>query len=572
MAFKGESYIPLIIRVKPTEGDIWRVRDNGMLFGIPLKGGDFIEWTGAAWQLRPDLHYKLDDGSVEGVQDEAITTEFAPRESGSYAADTKRMYNGLLYIRNNTAGDDTEWVASHWTQTTVLSTLPTFEKPLVQNAATGRVSNNGSNLLVTGTNAWAEGNGTVLTTTCTEAISNTNVIPVATVMDVKPGMFANGSKITAVDADNLTITITDTISLAAHDYVTVLNGATGFFAHTEGSGTGADGIGAHAEGFQTFARANMSHAEGYTTEANGHSSHAEGYVTVAGDRAAHAEGGHTMANGEASHAGGIDSVATGRAAFATGKNCVAAHENSFAVGYYTFALGYNSVALGNTSNLIPDTFTVQSAEYSEEDAQYILTLSGAATNDWINREICYAWIDNQYSVWAEAVSGATNKIAVYPDDFPDGTTADSFIGMQVQLPETGALHEYDVVIGQRAVARGGASIAIGYKATALEDQSLAMNGGTTTGSNSIAIGSDAVATSPNSIAIGFGTKCGYRAGIALGYWNSDDNAPFVIGRGESDIARDDVFKIDSTNHVWIKNSQGTLVDLTAALITANIIG
>lgn len=540
MAFKGESYIPLIIRVKPTEGDIWRVRDNGMLFGIPLKGGDFIEWTGAAWQLRPDLHYKLDDGTGAGVQDEAITTEFAPRESGSYAAGTKRMYNGLLYIRNNTVGDDTEWVASQWTQTNVMAQMPNpiYEKPLFKDV-NGIVTNNGRDLVVIGQNAWAEGRGTVIQVTCLEAVTDANTVHVNDIAGVKAGMLINAvggyettgpCSVVSVNAANSTITLNMQVTFAANTTITIMAGAVGDYSHSEGRGNFAAGY------------------------------------------AAHAEGNLAVASGEASHAGGSNTLATSKASFATGLGSVANGEASFAAGYHTLALGYHSAALGNTDNIVPTTRTVQAAEYDEYDKYFTLTLDGSADAEWINRGIERAWVDNQYLVWAEPVAGASSQITVDPYDFPDGITADDFVGMQVRLPRSGALSEYAVAVGQKAIACGGSSTAIGYSATALGGQALAMCGGTAADSDSIAIGAASRTDAANAVAIGLGTKCGAARGTALGCWNSADNVPFVIGGGTSNADRADIFKIDNSNHVWIKNSQGTLVDLTAALITANIIG
>lgn len=546
MAFKGESYIPLIVRVKPAEGDIWRVRDNGMLFGIPLKGGDFIEWTGSAWQLRPDLHYKLDDGSIEGVQDEAIALEFEPLDEDSYAEGTKRMYNGLLYIRNNTAGDDTEWVASHWTQTNVMAQIPNpmYGMPLVK-GANGIVTNNGRSLVVTGTNAWAEGNGTVNQVQCTADVTDANVVPLSSVARIQPGMIFDAvggyehpgdCHITAIDYANNTVTVGQLVSIAEDTVVTIKTGATGLVAHSEGLGNSAEGDYSHAEGKYTIARGHEAHAEGGYTAAAGVASHSEGNTTVAFGNYSHAEGSSTIAYGATSHVGGEEMVAGGSYSFAHGKG--------------TFA--YN---------------VITACVFNSGTDKYDVTLDSDIDSDWYDRNQKFVLVGDNLDILAQAEPLSADSVAL---TLPGTVDAASLIGTTMCFPATGAFGYGAVAIGDattledNAVAVGKAAIAAGYGA-------IAMNGGNAAGDGSFAVGTKANPTGMDTIALGTGTRMDQSNGIALGKYNDDDSVPFVIGQGYSNDTRADIFKIDNDKHVWICDSNGTLVDLTALLITANIL-
>lgn len=104
------------------------------------------------------------------------------------------------------------------------------------------ITNNGVSLICSGTNAWAEGNGTK---------------------------------------------------------------STGDQSHAEGYSTEASANYTHAEGCYSKALQGSSHAEGFNTTANAVAAHAEGYESVASGSHSHAEGSGCTASGKASHAGGM---------------------------------------------------------------------------------------------------------------------------------------------------------------------------------------------------------------------------------------------------------------------------
>lgn len=284
---------------------------------------------------------------------------------------------------------------------------------------------------------------------------------------------------------------------------------------------------------------------------------AEGQVNRATGTCSHAEGSHNTAAGENSHV--------------EGNYCFAFGENSHASGNYMYALGERSFAHGRPQAQGNER-TVVAATLDAENYEFILTLD-AITAEWVTRNIGFAVIDNTYAIqaWLPDDEGDPNRICVSQDDLPEGTTAAELVGMRVDLPVAGAFYDDAIALGENAAATEGAAVAIGKNAVAGADQSLALLGGKTLSSNSIAMGSAAVTDAPNAVAIGLGTKSSRSKGLALGSYNADDEALFVVGCGDNDMSRADCFKIDANHHIWVKDSHGTLVDLTAALIAANIL-
>jgi hypothetical protein len=103
------------------------------------------------------------------------------------------------------------------------------------------------------------------------------------------------TKIVAVDQENWTITVEETLSADKP-----LNNEV---AYTYTSGIAA-GEGSHAEGVGTFAFGDGSHAEGYESNASGWNAHAEGKQSFAGGEASHAEGDNTIAASNTQHVQG----------------------------------------------------------------------------------------------------------------------------------------------------------------------------------------------------------------------------------------------------------------------------
>lgn len=137
--------------------------------------------------------------------------------------------------------------------------------------------------------------------------------------------------------------------------------ASGKHSHAEGDETIASGDNAHAEGTATKATHPHAHAEGFRTEATATGAHAEGSGAKAITTTAHAEGQDTVASGDASHAQGRASVASGAYSHASGYGTRATGEGSHAVGKYNDD-GSALFVVGNGSGLNnrKDVFKVDS--------------------------------------------------------------------------------------------------------------------------------------------------------------------------------------------------------------------
>lgn len=111
-------------------------------------------------------------------------------------------------------------------------------------------------------------------------------------------------------------------------------GATGNYAHAEGTGTRATGFASHAEGYNNSssggATGNYSHSEGQATRASGIAAHAEGNSTSASGREAHAEGVACTASGDHSHAEGCYTTASSESQHAAGRYNVADSSGTYA--------------------------------------------------------------------------------------------------------------------------------------------------------------------------------------------------------------------------------------------------
>lgn len=129
-------------------------------------------------------------------------------------------------------------------------------------------------------------------------------------------------------------------------------GATGDYAHAEGSGTRATGTASHAEGYTSTASAEYSHAEGYRSTASGARSHAEGNSNTAGAVASHAEGSMNTATGYAAHAEGMYCNASGDHSHAEGYHTEASGDDQHVSGHYNIEDTNDAYAeiIGNGTN------------------------------------------------------------------------------------------------------------------------------------------------------------------------------------------------------------------------------
>ena len=280
-----------------------------------------------------------------------------------------------------------------------------------------------------------------------------------------------------------------------------LNTASGDYSHAEGYYNEASGLDSHAEGFQNTASGTYSHAEGTDTVASGTASHAEGSISTASGTYSHAEGG-SSAIGANSHSEGNRTEASGSCSHAEGDRSKAVGDNSHAEGCITNASGNFSHAEG----------------YATKATQRYAHSEGA------------------------------------------GTTASGDCAHSEGRDTTASAH-YSHAEGETSTASGTASHAEGG---CLRDggNNITNVAPIASGARSHAEGCETVASGTNSHAQGFGTRATGDQSFAAGKYNDDGTALFVIGNGNADNDRSDVFKVDSSGNTWVLIG-GVLTQITS---------
>lgn len=126
--------------------------------------------------------------------------------------------------------------------------------------------------------------------------------------------------------------------------------------------------------------------------------------------------------------------------------------------------------------------------------------------------------------------------------------------------------------GERTEATAGRAHAEGYMTKASAADAHAEGSNTrASGEDSHAEGDGCTASGKASHAGGRGTRMSADGGTAIGNFNSDDTALFVVGNGTDTDNRNDVFKVDSNGQTYITNYSGNLVKLRGAgIATFNV--
>jgi len=262
----------------------------------------------------------------------------------------------------------------------------------------------------------------------------------------------------------------------------------------QSTGSSATGITSFAFGNEVIASGYYSHAEGNKTTASGNKSHAEGNLTLAIGLVSHAEGSKTSAVGDASHAEGSETIASGDASHAEGSETIASGDASHAEGSETTASGDYSHAEG--------TSTIASGQSSHSEGQ-LTTASGNYSH-------------------AEGI-----------------ITSASGLGSHSEGVNT-------LASGNQSHAEGGGTISQGANSHA--------EGGSTrsVGTGSHAEGLSTSAITSYSHSEGYGTITYEPYQHVSGRWNNTTNANqyFIIGRGTSNAARANAFRVDSAGNVY----------------------
>lgn len=394
-----------------------------------------------------------------------------------------------------------------------------------------KISNNGANLTVTGTNAWAEGKNTQATGKfshaegeSSEASSNAAHAEGSLTVSSAWATHAEGggTKATASTAHaegyrseasgacshaegGTDAQMTYAPTKATGDYSHAEGTATtasGLRSHAEGESSTASGEIAHAEGLGTTASGNHAHSEGNQTSASGIDSHAEGLSTQATGVRCHAEGTRTVASGNQAHAEGYGGRATGETSHVEGSLCIAGATSAHAEGGATLALGKDSHAEGygdSTRYNNPQDVAEGAYTYRLPDD---VSMGGAQ----------HIYIPSQ-KFTAKIMSSAGPTITV---DEP--APADIPVGEEIILITDGATGQASHAEGYKTLAEGYCSHAEGYNTKADGPYAHAEGyNSVASGSYSHAEGSDTHATDAYAHAEGYNTTASETYAHAEGY-------------------------------------------------------
>ena len=349
-------------------------------------------------------------------------------------------------------------------------------------------------------------------------------------------------KVTYVDVDTNTIEISGYTTAENGDSVYRKNGfASGDGAHAEGLGCNAVGYGAHAGGYESVARGNYTFAQGYVSKVSADYGVAIGkYCNTSGS------GGVAIGNTVATY--GDNSISFGY-------NSSAQAEGSSSIGSSTRTYGQYSLAAGNSS----ETYAYASTALGEGAKTYAgssLAINKGRTFGYSS--VCigpsgdytsatYATTDTYYDnvIYVDDTSGisAGNIIVVFGADHHTESYKVSFVGADhIVIDGYADVAEYDDIYVYNTGSIGAYSLHIGRSNSAIGDFS---------------------------VCIGEGLKQSKDYGTAIGKYNVDDNAIFVVGNGTDENTHADCFKIDANGKLMFMHN-GNLTDLSTLLNSHNI--
>ena len=362
----------------------------------------------------------------------------------------------------------------------------------------------------------------------------------------------------------------------------------GEYSHAEGLNSVSDGQGSHAEGFNTQSFGYASHAEGHSTISSGDFSHSEGIGNVSSGDYSHAEGGSyfgkgvitipTSATSYSSHAEGVGTLASGNASHAEGRQTTSSGLSSHSEGYNTIASGWYSHAEGETaysvgvSSHAEGANTISIGNYSHAEGE-----STRSVGDYSHSEGFETTASTSYShaegyqttasgLYSHAEGEVTNSSGIASHAEGSSTTASgNFSHAEGVATTSSGIYSHSegfgtVSSGDNSHAEGFYSSSIGAGSHA-EGTNCVSSGNTShaEGTGTDAIGDASHAEGEDTISIGFASHAEGLGTIAYesyqhvsGRWNNTTNANqyFIIGRGTSNAARANAFRVDSAGNVY----------------------
>ena len=350
-------------------------------------------------------------------------------------------------------------------------------------------------------------------------------------------------KVTYVDVDNNTIEISGYTTAENGDSVFKKKGvASGDGAHSEGVNCNAVGYGSHAGGYESVVRGNYAFAQGYISKVSSDYGTAIGnYCTVSGCNG--------VAIGNDVHAYADNSLAMGYNSSVYGQA-----ENSTAVGFSAHASGNYSLAAGSAS----ETYAYASTALGERAKTY--GSSSLAINN--GRTFGYSSVcigpSGDYTSSTYATADTYSDNIIYVDDTSGISAGNIIVVIGIDYND---VYKVNYVAADHVVIDGYADVA--------EYDDIYVYGTGSIGGYSLHIGRNNAAIGSFSTCIGEGLKQSKDYGTAIGKYNVDDNAIFVVGNGTDENSHADCFKIDANGKLMFMHN-GNLTDLSTLLNTHNI--
>lgn len=328
------------------------------------------------------------------------------------------------------------------------------------NIAQGQYSHaEGTNNIVQNSGSHAEGSGNVIRVNYSHAEGAGNlVVPDISVQYATEGVHVEGSNNYAfghgAHAEGVGIGHGNSQTIVIQDQnYSMISGAQGMGAHSEGYITGAAGAGAHSEGYYTYANAEAAHVEGRNniatapyTHIEGHenyvsgtATHAEGYYNIADNNYAHVEGYYNTnhaqyshveggnntnwASGQYGHVEGHENENSGLYTHAEGDSNIATPSvrsghiegaNNTISAYYTHAEGYDNIASGQASHAEGNgTQAIGSFSHAEGDNTIAAGESQHVFGKYNEPHTYPNWTNNtQYEVGDKIVYNSTGYVAL----------------------------------------------------------------------------------------------------------------------------------------------------------------
>lgn len=336
--------------------------------------------------------------------------------------------------------------------------------------------------------------------------------------------------------------------------------------------------------------------DGYTSVENGASVYvARGAATGYG---AHSEGVECNASGYGSHAGGYSSSASGRYSFAHGAGCKAIGDYSIVLGRYCVSENNENVVFGFNSRS-SGSGSISIGNYSEcKDGSYDSVAIGYNTYVGVSAQYAlalgyYAGASGYYStaIGSNAESFGQESLAMNKgkafgkNATAIGTSGSAELEVYVVTPNN---HDNVVQVDDTSGILVGDFVTFYtvsgvYKVTAVttgfvtldrtvdvyENEPMYIWRKGALGDKSLHIGENNRAAGDFSVCIGEGLTMEAAYGTAVGKFNYDNIAKFVVGDGTDENTLADCFKVDGSGRLWFMHN-GNLTDLSALLNTHNI--